>query len=119
MKEEKFKIINFIRNFIAQTDKELINFPKKDIEIKNKIRNCSYELLELCYEANATMFKENRIRLLEKCIAKVKLIDFLINFSYDKQLISNKKYLKLGLIMDDIIKYISGWLNKTIKETEA
>ena len=119
MKEEKFKIINFIRNFIVQADRELINFPKKDMEIKNQIRTLSYELLEICYEANATMSIEYKIRLLEKCIAKVKVIDFLINLSYDKQIISNKKYIKLGLIMDDIIKYISGWLSKNIQESKA
>ena len=119
MKEEKFKIIDFIRNLIIQIDKELDNFPKKDMEIKNRIRNNSYELLELCYEANTTISKENRIRLLEKAIAKIKIIDFLLNLSYDKQIISNKKYLKLGLRMDDIIKYISGWLNKIIKENGA
>lgn len=119
MREEKFKIIEFIRNLILQIDKELDNFPKKDIEIKNRIRNNSYELLELCYEANATSSLENRVRLLEKSIAKIKIIDFLLNLSYDKQLISNKKYLKLGLRMDDIIKYISGWLKKTTNNTGA
>lgn len=119
MREEKFKIIEFIRNLILQIDKELDNFSKKDIEIKNRIRNNSYELLELCYEANANSSLENRVRLLEKSIAKIKIIDFLLDLSYDKQLISNKKYLKLGLRMDDIIKYISGWLKKTTNNTGA
>lgn len=31
MREEKFKVIQFIREFIIRTDKELDNFPKKDI----------------------------------------------------------------------------------------
>ena len=31
MKEEKFKVIQFIRKFIIKTDKELDNFPKKKI----------------------------------------------------------------------------------------
>ena len=35
MKEEKFQVINFIRNLIIVIDKELSNFPKKDIEIEN------------------------------------------------------------------------------------
>ena len=39
MKEEKFKIIQFIRELLVKIDKELDNFPKKDIEIKNRIRN--------------------------------------------------------------------------------
>ena len=114
MKDEKFKVIDFVRKFIIQIDKELDNFPKKDIEIKNKIRSNSYEILELCYEANTTKNKDRKIRLLEKCIAKIKVIDFLLNLSYDKQNITNKKYIKLGLSMNDMIKYISGWLSKII-----
>lgn len=71
MKEEKFKIIQFIREFIIRVDKELENFPKKDIEIKNKVRNESYDLLEISYEANNTTSTENKIALLEKGIAKI------------------------------------------------
>lgn len=60
MKEEKFQVINFIRNLIIAIDKELSNFPKKDIELKNRIRTNSYDLLELCYEANTTSNLENK-----------------------------------------------------------
>lgn len=65
MKEEKFKIINFIRNLLICIDKELDNFPKKDIEIKNRIRNTSFDLLELAYQANTTSKNEEKKRLLE------------------------------------------------------
>lgn len=116
MKEEKFKIIQFIREFIIRVDKELENFPKKDIEIKNKIRNESYDLLEIAYEANNTLCKDTKINLLEKGIAKIKVIDFLLNLSYDKQIISNKKYIKFGLKLDDIIKYMTGWIKKAQSE---
>ena len=37
MQQEKFKVIGFIRNLINNVDKNLENFPKKDIEIKNSI----------------------------------------------------------------------------------
>ena len=55
---------------------------------------------------------QRKVRLLEKSIAKIKVIDFLIDLSYENNLISHKKLLKLGLKMDDIIKYTSGWLKK-------
>lgn len=115
MKEEKFKVIQYTREFIIEIEKELENFPRKDIEIKSKIRNNSFELLEILYEAN-TIIGENRPKkeLLEKAIAKVKIIDFLINISYDKNLINNKKYIRLGEKLDNIIKYIVGWI-KTFK----
>lgn len=114
MKEEKFKAINFIRNLIIELDKELTNFPKKDIEIKNRIRNNSYDLLELAYEANTTTSETDKRRLLEKVISKIKVIDFLINLAYDNMLINSKKYVKLGRRIDDITKYTVGWM-KNIK----
>lgn len=118
MKNEKFKVLQYIRELIIRIDKELLNFPKKSIEIKQRISSNTYDLLELSYEANVTNTQERKIELLERCMAKLKVIDFLLNLSYDDQLISNKKYLKLAEKIDDIVKYITGWLNK-IKATNG
>ena len=110
MKQEKFKVINFIRELIVKIDKELSNFPKKDIELKNRIRNNSYDILELSYEANTTSNIENKEILLEKIIAKIRILDFLLNLCYDKMIINNKKYIKFGKKIEDIIKYTIGWI---------
>ena len=110
MKEEKFRVIQFIRELILAVDKELENYPKKELEIKN--RTCTYDILEISYEANVTENIELKKNLLNKIISKIKVIDFLLNLSYDKKLITEKKYYKLGQKLDDIIKYISGWLKK-------
>ena len=108
MKEEKFKVINFIRELIVYLDKYLENFPRKDIEIKTRIRNLSYDILEEVYKANST--EENKkIQYLDSIIAKIKVIDFLLNLSYDKQIISLKRYMKFGTKLDDILKYTIGW----------
>ena len=117
MQTEKFKVIDFIRDLIINIDKNLDNFPKKDIELKNRIRNVSYDLLECSYEANTTENDELKIELINKCIAKIKIIDFLLNLSYDKQIINNKRYLKFGESMDKVIKYLTGW-RKSIKKEE-
>ena len=110
IKEEKFKVIQFIRELIIYVDKSLDNFPKKDIELKNRIRNNSYDLLELSYEANTTADVNNKKKILERIIAKIKVLDFLLNLCYDKMIINNKKYIKFGERIDDIIKYATGWL---------
>ncbi len=115
MKEEKFKVINFIRELIVYVDKYLTNFPKKEIEIKNRIRNESFDLLELSYKANITSDNNKKILLLEDIIAKIKVIDFLLNLCYDKQIINNKRYIKFGEKLDDILKYTLGW-KKQFKE---
>ena len=110
MKEEKFRVIQYIRELIINIDKNLDNFPKKDIELKNRIRTNSYDLLELVYEANSTREKEKKLEILDKTIAKLKVIDFLINMCFDKQIINNKRYLKFGERIDDISKFTIGWI---------
>ena len=57
-------------------------------------------------------FRVGKIR--NKCIAKAKIIDFLVNLSYEKQIINNKRYIKFGESIDEIIKYLVGW-KKSIK----
>lgn len=110
MKIEKFKIIQYIRELILVIDKEMINFPKKEIELKNRIRMNSYDILEIAYEANNIEDIVDKKKLLQKMIAKIKIIDFLLNMSYDKEIITAKKYYKFGDKMDDILKYSMGWL---------
>lgn len=114
MKQEKFKIIQFIRELIIHVDNQLDNFPKKDIELKNRIRNITYDLLELVYKANVTTEDNNKKKLLEEVVAKIKMLDFLFNLCYDKEIINEKRYLKFGEKLDDILKYTLGWM-KTIK----
>ena len=114
MKAEKFEVIELIRELIVTIDKEMANFPKKDIELKNKIRMNTYEILELSYEANITTYCEDKKKLIFKTIAKIKIIDFLLNLSFDKQLISEKRYYSFGRRLDDIAKYLNGWLKTLI-----
>ena len=114
MKEEKFKVIQFIRELLYKIESELDNFPKKDIEIKNRIKVSTYDLLEIAYLANTTLDIELRKRLIEQIIAKIKVIDFLLNLALDRELINGKRYIKLGEKLDNIIKYANGWLNAIV-----
>lgn len=114
MKKEKFVVINCIRELIVNIDKYLVNFPKKDIEIKQQISTISKEMLLLAYEANASENKEKRKDIQEKVISRLKYLDFLINLCYDKQIINGKRYLKFGESIDYILKYANGWRKSTI-----
>lgn len=111
MRTEKFKVIQYTRELLVMIDKNMDNFPKKDIELKNRIRMNSYDLLEIAYEANSTEEVEYKKKLLNRMMAKIKIIDFLLNLSNDKEIISEKKYYKFGAKLDDVTKYIVGWNN--------
>ena len=110
MKEVKFKVIELIRNMIVTIDKQMDNFSKKEVELKNRIRTNTYDILEIAYEANILENVELKKQLICKIIAKIKIVDFLLSLSYDKKLITQKKYIKLGERLDDIAKYANGWL---------
>ena len=115
MKEEKFRVLTFIRELVVYLDKYLENFPKKDIEIKNRIKNMSYDILELAYKANIS--KEKKQEYINDIVAKVKVIDFLLNLCYDKEIINMKRYVKFGEKLDDILRYSVGW-QKSIQNKE-
>ena len=112
MKTEKFKVIQFIRELIIVSDKVLTNFPKSELELKNRIRNNSYDLLEFAYEANSVTDLEYKKKLIYQILAKIKVMDFLFNLSYDKKLINQKKYYNLGNKLDDIAKFVNGWIKQ-------
>ena len=54
MKYKKFKIVNLIKEFIVNIDNNLTNFPKKEIELKHRIKETTYDLLLIAYEGNTT-----------------------------------------------------------------
>lgn len=106
MKYEKFKIINLVKDLIINIDRNLENFPHKEIELKKEIKKSGYDLLLVVYEGNVTTNMKKRQDMQEKAIAKLKYIDFLINTCYDKQIINGKKYLRFGENIENIIRYI-------------
>lgn len=73
MKTEKFKVIDFIRQLLVMIDKELENFPKKELELKNRIKTNGFDILELVYEANSIEDKEYKVKLLQRILAKMKI----------------------------------------------
>ena len=105
-----------IKDLINAIDKYLLNFPNKEIELKRKIKECGYELLLVTYEANVTTNDEKRLELQERAVAIIKLLDFLINQCYDKQIINSKRYFRFGEALDNIVKYYAGWINSTKKQ---
>ena len=116
IKQEKFKVVNLIKELIVYIDEKLINFPKKEIELKHKIKEVAYELLLDMYKANNTSDFNYKIELQENCIAYIKFLDFMFNLCYEKEIINGKRYVKFGERLEMIVRYIVGWKNVTIQE---
>ena len=97
MKDKKYSellVITNIKKTILYFDDILINFPKKDYILKNKIELILYDLLDNIYMANY-LYKDERINKLFICLTKIKMLDFYINVCFKKKIISYKKIIKL------------------------
>ncbi len=116
MKTEKFKVVDYIRMFIKALSANLDNFPKKEYELKDRIKKNSYDILEIAYEANSSEFIELKLNLINKMLAKIKLVDYLLDLAVDMNLLSSKKYLKLSIRLGDIEKYSRGWMESIKKD---
>ena len=92
----KFLLANEIKNFILSLDSILINYPKKDIIIKKRIINTSFELLELVYLANNKI--DNKENIKYECLSKISMIDFYFEYSYKKNYISLKNLNRRAVI---------------------
>ena len=102
-------IISNMKKTIFYLDKVIINFPRTEKVLKDKISNTYYEVLELIYFSNLLDVKE-RIVYQKRIISKIKMIDFYFKMACDKKYISYKKYLKIGKFLLNIIKQLYGWI---------
>lgn len=112
MKTEKFKVLDCMRILIKSIYVNLDNFPKKESELKQKIKTNSFEMIEMAYEANSTESLELKIDLINKILAKTKVIDFLLDLSVDMEYLGKRQYIKLANRLGDIEKYSQGWMEQ-------
>lgn len=115
---EKFRVIEFVKTLITDTDKFIVNFPNKELELKRRLSETGYDLLQVTYEANITKNVEKKIDLIEKGASYIKVYDFLINRCYDKEIINSKKYFRFGASLDNLVRYYAGWMNQARDELE-
>ncbi len=106
---DKFKIAKYIKEFIILLDDFLLNYPKKYFELRNRLVNDTYSLLELVYSANYTDLNMRKpIQI--KALMKINLIDFYIEESFRRRIISEKQSLKLSNKLLNINKMIYSWI---------
>lgn len=101
--KDNFKIITKIKRMIIYIDKIIVNFPANEKVLKDKITSSMYDILELTYLANE-INNDKRILYKKKIITKFKMVDFYFKIACDK------KYIKIGNHLLEIIKQVYGWI---------
>ena len=103
---DRFLVVKYTKEFIYSIDKLVINFPRKEFVIKDRILNDSLDILEMIYIANVN--NDNNLKC--NILAKLSMLDFYIERSYKNGLISEKVCKKKSSEINNISKLIYGWL---------
>lgn len=107
MNNNEFKIVIKIKDYIKVIDNYIVNIPKKELYLKNKIYNYSFDLLEEVYQMNNTKeFINNKLK------SKISMLDYLFEYLYIKKYISEKQLEKIIFKLIEINKMISSWVSK-------
>ena len=105
---ENLTIITRIKKTIEYLDNIIENYPKSEIVLRNELKSNSYKLLENSYYAKYSRDKET---FQMGMIVNINLIDYYLKRSMEKEIISYKKYLKIGRHLTEITKMTFGWIN--------
>ena len=107
MNTNEFRIITNLKKFIISLDNILINFPKKEKVLKDKIKETSYEVLELIEYTNLIT---DKINYQYQIISKLSMLDFYFEESLKKKYISEKQCKNKCNELLIITKMVYGWI---------
>ena len=110
---DKMLIITRIKKTIEYSNKILENFPTRDIELKRRIIDGLYNLLEYCYLAN---YNIDKIKYQNYSLVKISMIDYYFKISYKKGILSKRKFETLANHLLEINKMITAWKNNETKK---
>lgn len=103
MKNE-FLIVKNIKEFIVSLDNFLNNYPRKEYELRNRLVNTSYDLLELVYQSNYK--KDFNFNII---LSKISMLDFYLELSFKKKIINEKRVMNMSNRLLVIRKMIYKW----------
>lgn len=110
-----FIIVRNMKKFISDLNNIIINYPRSEIVIKNRLLNDSLDILELIYYANYTNNLEKKNDLRKKILSKISMLDYYLERSYENKYISERILIKKTKELNKIIKLIYGWIKSDCK----
>ena len=104
---DKFLIVKYMKQFILSLDEIVINYPNKEMVIKNRLHSDSLDILEYIYqeELDKKKYYQNKI------LSKISMLDFYLEKSYKKKYISEKLCQKKSNELLHLSKMVYQWRN--------
>lgn len=88
---EGFKLLSNLEKTITYINKELLNYPKYEVILRNHIEATMYTLVELIHSYRITTNKQTKEKNLNDFIIKLSMLDYYMRVSYEKKIINSHK----------------------------
>lgn len=112
---EQLELINEYKKTMRYIEKTIGSFPKSERILKDRMIDNLYEILELIYMSN--IIGERNIYQ-SKIIAKLKMLDFYLSQSLEKNYINYDKYNKCGNYLIKIVNLTEAWMISTYEKSK-
>ena len=106
---DKLILIKEYKLFINRYEFIIINIDNRYKDIKSKILNTMYDILELIYYTN-TLDKNKRCNYQRKIISKIKMLDYYFYKLLKYKVIEDIHYNNISKDLVTILKITLGWM---------
>lgn len=110
-----FSLLNNSKKTIAYINKQLINFPKSECVLKQNMEKNMYEIIELIFSYSISDVERIKIKYLKDLIIKLSMLDFYVATSFEKRIISKKKFESTAMYIVEIRKIAYGLVRNEVK----
>lgn len=104
-------IINSLENLDNYLKKIYLNFPKKEIILKEELES----IIKKIYLNIYIIVYDYDFDIAIETISLIKYLNNLIENMYSKKIINNNRYLYIGNLVMDITKLLRGYINEKNK----
>ncbi len=110
-----FSLLNNSKKTIAYINKQLINFPKSEMVLKQNMEKNMYEIIELIFSYSISDVERIKLKYLKDLIIKLSMLDFYVATSFEKRIISKKKFESTAMYIVEIRKIAYGLVRNEVK----
>lgn len=102
---ETFKLLSKTEMTIDYITKELLNYPKYEVVLRNKIESVMYDMIYQIYSYRITQNKRIKSKNLNDLIIYLSMLDYYMRISYNKKIINSHKYNEIKKITYGVLNY--------------
>ena len=107
---------NLLKN-LNYFNKKVVYFPKKEVVLKQNIEKTMYSIIEDIFSYRIEDTNRIKLKYLKSLLIQISMLDYYMQVSYKKKIISPKKYISVSNFLIEMKKISYGVIKSEKKDT--